>query len=227
MPKPSSNKIEKKLIENGHSFIAGVDEVGRGPLAGPVVACAVIFPKKFFNISPSFRLFDSKKISDKKRRFLMEKIKKESLCFAISSVSQKIIDKINIHNASLLAMKKAILKLKIQPDVLLIDGIHHVFKTGADNKGIKIKEKTFIGGDEKIFSISAASIAAKVWRDDLMIEMDRRYPVYNFKKNKGYGTKEHFEKIKKHGISKIHRKTFVSNAGCPGSATYDTPRFVK
>ena len=176
--------------------IAGVDEVGRGCLAGPVFAAAVILNKSI-NIK---NIKDSKKIAFKKRILLSEYIKKNSI-YAIGSASVEEINKINILNATLLSMKRALHKLKVKPSVAYIDGIFAP-------KNIKIKCKTFIKGDEKITSIAAASIIAKVSRDLFMIKLSKKYPKYCWHKNFGYGTKDHMLGLKKYGITKYHRKKF-------------------
>ena len=176
--------------------IAGVDEVGRGCLAGPVFAAAVILNEKINKKD----IKDSKKIPFKKRILLVEYIKKNSI-YAVGIASVNEIDKINILNASLLSMQRALNKLKVKPSVAYIDGIFAP-------KNIKIKYKTFIRGDEKIVSISAASIIAKVSRDLFMIKLSKKYPKYNWHKNFGYGTADHLCRLKKHGITKHHRKKF-------------------
>ena len=178
------------------SMIAGVDEVGRGSLIGPVYAAAVIFNK---NINKK-EIKDSKKLNKIKREILAKYIKKNST-WAIGSASLKEVEKINILNASLLAMKRAIIKLKTKPKIVLIDG----------NKSPKIKNyfiKTVIKGDQKIPEISAASIIAKVSRDRLITKMSKKYIRYSWNKNAGYGTKDHLSAIKKFGVTKYHRKTF-------------------
>ena len=172
---------------------AGTDEVGRGSLAGPVVAAAVILKSKIDNLQ------DSKSLSPKKRTLLSEAILKNSY-YAFGIVSNKKIDEINILNASLLAMKKAILKLPIKPTLVLVDGI---YKPDLD-----IPMRTIIGGDSIEEAISAASIIAKVYRDNLMMKYEIQYPKFNFKQNKGYGTKEHLQAIKDNGCCEIHRKSF-------------------
>ena len=175
---------------------AGVDEVGRGCLAGPVFAAAVILNKNFNTKD----IKDSKKISFKKRIFISEYIKKNSI-YAIGSASVEEIEKINILNASLLAMKRSLNRLKIAPSIAYIDGIHAP-------KNIKIKCKTFIKGDENVNCISAASIIAKVSRDLFMIKLSKKYPKYNWHKNFGYGTKAHLKGLEKYGVTKHHRKKF-------------------
>ena len=175
---------------------AGVDEVGRGCLAGPVFSAAVIL-NSTINTKD---IKDSKKIPFKKRILLSEYIKKNSI-YAIGSASVEEINKINILNATLLSMKRALHKLKVKPSVAYIDGIFAP-------KNIKIKCKTFIKGDEKITSIAAASIIAKVSRDLFMIKLSKKYPKYCWHKNFGYGTKDHMLGLKKYGITKYHRKKF-------------------
>ena len=177
------------------NYICGVDEVGRGPLVGPVVASAVILPKNYFIEG----LTDSKKLSKKKRDYLYKVIKKDALAIGIGMVDNKKIDEINILEASRLAMKKAINSLSIKPDVILTD---------AMRLDIGIPEEDIIKGDLKSITISAASVIAKVTRDKMMEELHEKYPMYNFIKNNGYPTKEHIEAIKKYGIIKEHRKSF-------------------
>ena len=176
--------------------IAGVDEVGRGCLAGPVFAAAVIL-NKGINIKG---IRDSKKISFKERVLLSKYIKKNST-YSIGIASVKEIAKINILNASLLAMKRSLIKLKTKPSVAYIDGIF-------SPSGLNFKSKTFIKGDEKIICIAAASIIAKVSRDLFMIKLAEKYPNYKWEKNYGYGTKEHLNGLKKYGITSHHRTTF-------------------
>jgi|TARA_B000000565_G_scaffold218184_1_gene172129 ribonuclease HII len=174
-------------------MIAGTDEVGRGCLAGPVVAAAVILKEDIPGLT------DSKKISPKKREFLADLILEKSF-FAYGVVSNNKIDKINILNASLLAMKRAILNLPVRPSLVLVDG---TFKPDLD-----IPMRAIIGGDSSENAISAASIIAKVYRDNLMIKYDSIFPVYDLKGNKGYGTKKHLEALKNFGHCEIHRTTF-------------------
>ena len=176
--------------------IAGVDEVGRGCLAGPVFAAAVILN----NDINTKGIKDSKKISFKNRMILSKYIKKNS-AFAIAFASVEEIEKLNILNASLLSMKRALDKLGQKPSVIYIDGIFAP-------KNLKIKYKTFIKGDEKIISIAAASIVAKATRDQFMIKLGRNFPKYRWNKNFGYGTREHLRSLKKYGITKHHRKKF-------------------
>ena len=176
--------------------MAGVDEVGRGCLAGPVFAAAVILNKNI-NIKD---IKDSKKITFKKRILLSEYIKKNST-YAVGTASVEEINKINILNASLLSMKRALDKLKLKPSIVYIDGLFAP-------KGLKIKHKTFVKGDEKITCISAASIVAKATRDLFMIRLGQKFPKYKWNKNFGYGTGEHLNGIRKYGITKHHRKNF-------------------
>lgn len=181
-----SNKIE-----------AGCDEAGRGCLAGPVVAAAVILPKKFKNNL----INDSKKLSEKQRNILRPIIEKEALYWAVAEVSPKEIDEINILNASFLAMHRAIDKLKVKPELLLIDG-------NRFNKYKDIQHECIIKGDGKFMSIAAASILAKTYRDEFMRKAAIDYPYYSWEKNKGYPTMAHKIAIKNHGICDLHRKTF-------------------
>lgn len=187
---------EKRLKNEGYSMVAGIDEVGRGSLSGPVVAAAVILPCQLF--IPDIK--DSKKLTSKKRSELYVSILDKAKDVGIGIVEAKIIDKINIAQATYLAMKKAILDLKKMPDYLLVDG----FKIPQ----LDIFQLPLIKGEDKSMSIAAASIVAKVYRDSIMIKYDEKYPQYFFKKNKGYGTKEHLEALLKYGPSEIHRKTF-------------------
>jgi len=174
-------------------LIAGVDEVGRGCLAGPVIAAAVILK------TPIDDLNDSKKISKNKREFLSSLIMQNSF-FAFGLVSHKEIDEINIHNASLLAMKRAILNLNIKPNKVLVDGLYL--------PDVEFKKEAIVGGDAIISEISAASIIAKVYRDNLMLDFNKKYPIYEFDRHKGYPTKLHKEMLKIHGSCFIHRKSF-------------------
>lgn len=178
-------------------FVAGVDEVGRGPLAGPVVAAAVILDPE----NPVEGLMDSKKITEKKRVILAEEIKRKALAWSISRVDVDEIDRINILQASLLAMTIAVSELDQQPDYVMIDG-------NRIPKEIMIRAEAVVKGDDRVACISAASIIAKVARDNEMIEMDDVYPGYGLAKHKGYPTKVHIEALYKLGVTKIHRKTF-------------------
>ncbi len=191
--------FDKTFLNDKVKLIAGVDEAGRGPLAGPVVAAAVIFDIE----TEIDGINDSKKLSEKSRESLFDLITENALSYSIGIVSHGEIDQINILQASLLAMKNAVGSLNIQPDLILIDG----------NKSFAsaIKTKTIVKGDAKSFSIAAASILAKVTRDRIMRKEAIRYPSYSWVTNKGYGTKEHIEAIKKFGPTPMHRKTFLRN----------------
>jgi ribonuclease HII len=202
-------KEEKKLWKQGFKIIAGLDEAGRGPLAGPVVAVATVLKLGNFKIGKFIENYklkienlgvrDSKKLSAKQREEIYEKLVAcKDIVWGVGIVSEKVIDKINILQATKLAMKKAIKKL--YPDFLLIDG-----NFGLD---IDIKQKSIIKGDQKVFSISAASIIAKVTRDRIMQKYHKKYLNYGFDKHKGYPTKAHFASLKKFGPCKIHRKSF-------------------
>ena len=191
-------EFEEKYYEKGLTLIAGSDEAGRGPLAGPLVVAACILPKGYTNDL----INDSKKLTDKKRRSLYEVIKKDALAYHIEVISIDTIDEINIYQASKLGMKICLEKLKIKPQVALLD---------AMKLDLDYPVESIIKGDEKSISIAAASILAKVYRDDLMIEFDKEYPEYQFAKNKGYGTKAHLEALDKYGITPLHRKTYEPN----------------
>ena len=178
-------------------IICGVDEAGRGPLAGPVVAAACILPDDFFLAE----LNDSKKLTEKKREKIYDIIVENALDFSIAMASVGEIEEINILNAAMLAMKRAIDGLKIVPDLALIDG--------NTSRGFSLPTKTVVGGDAKSPSIAAASILAKVTRDRMCYEFDKKFPEYGFAKHKGYGTKVHMEAIKTYGVTPIHRKSFL------------------
>ncbi len=190
--------LENELRLKGFTTVCGVDEAGRGPLAGPVCAAAVILPEN----CEIEGLNDSKKLSEKKRDQLFPIIKEKALSYSIAFASVEEIDEVNILNATYLAMLRAIDGLDKPTDFALIDG-------NRVPTGIKIPCETVIKGDSKSSSIAAASILAKVTRDRLMLELDQKYPQYNLKKHKGYGTKEHTDLILEHGVSEIHRKTFL------------------
>jgi ribonuclease HII len=176
---------------------AGCDEAGRGCLAGPVYAAAVILPKDYHNEL----LNDSKKLSVKKRNLLREMILNDALAWSVSSVEHSVIDKINILNASILAMQQALDGLSPEPDLILVDGIH--FKPYKDTE-----YQTIVKGDGKYLSIAAASILAKTFRDEYMQDLARKHPQYGWEKNKGYGTKSHIQAIMKYGYTGFHRKSF-------------------
>jgi len=191
-------KFDKTFLSDSVKVIAGVDEAGRGPLAGPVVAAVAIFDNK--TIIP--KINDSKKLSAKVREELYDEIIKQAVSYGVGIVHQKEIDKINILQATLKAMQLAVAKLKVTPDLILIDG----------NKSFdsKIPTKTIVKGDSKSYSIAAASILAKVTRDRIMITESKKHPEYLWHKNKGYGTREHIKAIKEFGITKLHRKSFLN-----------------
>ena len=190
--------IEKEYIEQGFKMIAGVDEAGRGPLAGPVCAAAVILPVD----CEIEGLNDSKKLSEKKREALYDVVIEKALAYDIQLVDNNVIDEINILNATMLCMKNAVNSLQTKPDFVLIDGN----KVPED---LCCPATAVVKGDAKSMSISAASILAKVTRDRLMLELTQEYPEYEFPRHKGYGTKLHCEKLLEFGPSPIHRKTFI------------------
>ena len=187
--------FERKLRDRGIHLIAGVDEVGRGPLVGPVVATCVILPEKFFLDG----LTDSKKLSEKKREFYYDEIMRQAVAVGVGVVSEKKIDEVNIYEATKLAMKEAISKCNIQPEHILID---------AMPLSLDIPTTSIIKGDFKSITISAASVIAKVTRDRMLDELDKKYPMYDFKDNKGYPTKKHLEAIDKYGIIPEHRRSY-------------------
>jgi ribonuclease HII len=188
---------EKLYSDDNKKIICGVDEAGRGPLAGPVYAAAVVLPPNVVIDGVN----DSKKLSEKKREYLYDIIKKKATCYHVSSASVEEVDSLNILNATFLAMKRAVDGLEIQPDFALIDG--------NMCPELSICSKAIIKGDGLSESIACASILAKVTRDRLMVEESERYPEYQFAKHKGYGTKLHIDMIKNYGPSPIHRKTFL------------------
>lgn len=182
-----------------NSVVAGCDEAGRGPLAGPVVCASCIMPLDTFIDG----INDSKKLSDKKRRLLYDEIKRTALDYKIAIIDNKIIDEINILEATRKGMEEAINSLKISPDIVLIDAVTKL--------NLRFDYKSIIKGDATSYNIAAASVLAKVTRDNLMIEYDKIYPEYGFASHKGYGTAEHIKAIRKFGITPIHRKLFVRN----------------
>lgn len=190
-------EFEQKHLNEGYRFICGVDEAGRGPLAGPVCAAAVILP----NGIEIPGLNDSKKLSDKKRRELFPIICENAIAYGIAFADHREIDEINILQATYLAMERAISKLPVKADFALIDG------NRAKDFGIPVE--TVVGGDGRSASIAAASILAKVTRDDYMLDMAKTYPMYGFEIHKGYGTKAHYEALAEHGPCPIHRMTFL------------------
>ena len=192
-------RYERALREKGYKLIAGVDEVGRGPLAGPVVCAAVIMPLE--EDALVIGVDDSKKLSAKKREELAFAIKLRALCYNIVEISPETIDEINILEATKLGMKQAIEGLDISPDIVLTDGNMTL--------DVGIPQQSIVHGDALSYSIGAASIVAKVFRDNMMDEYDEWFPEYGFARNKGYGTAEHIKAIKEHGLCAIHRRTFT------------------
>ena len=188
-------KYERELNEKNITLIAGVDEVGRGPLIGPVVAAAVILPKDYVLEG----LTDSKKLSEKKREYFFKIIKRDAIAIGIGVVSEKRIDEINIYEATKEAMYMAINNLSVKPEHILID---------AMPLNLDIPTTSIIKGDLLSINISAASVIAKVTRDHMLYEIDKEYPMYDLKNNKGYGTKKHIEAIKEYGITKYHRLSY-------------------
>lgn len=193
-------EFEKAAVNSGFSCICGVDEAGRGPLAGPVCAAAVILPEGVVIEG----LDDSKKLTEKKREKLYDIIKQTAVAYSVAYGTLEEIETVNILEATYLAMNRAIEGLTIKPDFSLIDG-------NRVPRGIKIPCETIVKGDSKSMSVAAASVLAKVTRDRLMLEYDKKYPEYNFKKHRGYGTKEHTELIKQYGPCEIHRLSFLKN----------------
>ncbi len=192
--------IENEIRNKGYKVVCGIDEAGRGPLAGPVCAAAVVLPEDIVIDG----LNDSKKLSEKKREQLYYVITEKALAYSICYGTLEEIEQYNILNATFLAMNRSIENLKVKPDFALVDG-------NRTPKDIKIPCMTVVKGDSKSSSIAAASILAKVTRDRLLYEYDKKYPEYGFKKHKGYGTKEHYEAIKKYGVCDIHRLSFLKN----------------
>lgn len=190
-----NDEIKNEIYKN-NNYIAGIDEVGRGPLAGPVVTCAVIMKKD----SHIEGITDSKKLTRKKMISLADEIKKECICFSFGYKNHKMIDGLNIKQATLLAMKEAVESLEQKPDIILID---------AEKIDTDIKQLSIVKGDLYEYAISCASILAKVRRDDIMINFSKIYPNYSFESNKGYGTKKHYDALEKYGPCPIHRQTFL------------------
>lgn len=193
-------QIEKEIYENGYKNICGIDEAGRGPLAGPVVVAGVIMPKD----SMIEGVNDSKKVSEKKREMLYDKIIEEAISYSIAIIGQDIIDKINILQATKQGVTSVVKGLDVKPNLIIIDALQNIDTTG-------IQYKSIIKGDEKCYSIGAASILAKVTRDRIMRQWDEVYPQYGFAKHKGYGTSAHIQAIKEYGLSPIHRRSFTKN----------------
>lgn len=193
-------EYEKKYLNQGKKYIAGVDEVGRGPLAGPVVVACVIMPLNDEDIIQGVN--DSKKVSEKNREVLFEKIKEKALAYRIEWADEKIIDEINILQATKMCMTKSVNNIEIKPDIVLIDAV---------NLDCNAPIEAIIKGDAKSYSIACASILAKVTRDRYMREIDEKYPQYGFADNKGYGSQKHIETLKSCGACPIHRRTFIKN----------------
>ncbi len=196
-------EFEKELQNSGYNFIAGMDEAGRGPLAGAVYTAMVIMPLDSDKIIEGIN--DSKKLTSVKRLELFDKIKNTAVAYAICSVDEKVIDKINILEATKLGMQNCLEKISVKPDFCLVDYVA--------NLNLNCEFKTIIKGDAKSYSIACASILAKVARDNYMHDLAEKYPMYMFDKHKGYATKQHYEKIKEYGISEVHRKSFLKNIG--------------
>ena len=192
--------MEKELYNKGFEYICGIDEAGRGPLAGPVVVAGVIMPKD----SMIEGVNDSKKVSEKKREKLYDVILEEALSYSVAIIGQDVIDEINILNATKQGVTKVVEELDVKPNLILVDALTHI-----NTKGIPYD--SIIKGDAKCYNIAAASIIAKVTRDRIMREWDEIYPQYGFINHKGYGTAKHREAIKEYGPCPIHRKTFIKN----------------
>ncbi len=195
-------QIENEIYEKDKNinYICGIDEAGRGPLAGPVVVASVILPKD----SMIEGVNDSKKVSEKKREIVYEQIINEAISYSVGIIDHEEIDKINILNATKQGLTTSIRQLSIKPDLILVDALQHI-------DTLSIPYTSIIKGDAKSYSIAAASIIAKVTRDRIMRQFDEIYPMYGFEKHKGYGTAAHIAAIKEHGICAIHRKSFVKN----------------
>lgn len=190
-------KYENEAKADGYNIVCGIDEAGRGPLAGPVCAAAVILPDGCIIEGVN----DSKKLTEKKREQLFDVIKDTAVAYSIATADEKEIDEINILQATYLAMNRAFRGLSVRPDMVLVDGNR--------DPGLGIPTRTIVKGDANSMSIAAASILAKVTRDRFMLEMDKKYPEYQFAKHKGYGTKLHYEMLDKYGASEIHRMSFL------------------
>jgi len=199
---PEMGGFERAARGRGYRLVAGIDEAGRGPLAGPVIAAAVILPPDYEHT----QIRDSKTLSPKQREKILEDIERDAVAIGIGVVESQVIDRVNILQATLTAMKEAVLDLSPPPEYLLIDGINRI--------SVAVPQETIVGGDGRSISVASASIVAKVSRDRIMEMYHRQFPQYNFLKNKGYGTPEHLEAILKYGRCKIHRCSFrVSEIG--------------
>ena len=190
-------ELENQIYSQGYKLVCGVDEAGRGPLAGPVYAAAVLLPRDA--VIPG--LNDSKKLTERKREELFEPIKTTALSYGIAFATVEEIEELNILNATFLAMNRAIAQLELQPELALIDGNR--------NSGIELNSQCVVKGDSLCADIAAASVLAKVSRDRYMLQMDELYPQYHFRQHKGYGTKLHYEALRKYGPSPIHRLSFL------------------
>ncbi len=191
---------ENELRKKGFKTICGIDEAGRGPLAGPVVVASVILPEN----SMIEGVNDSKKVSEKRREEIYEKIIEEAISYGVGIIEQDEIDEINILNATKKGLTISLKQLKVKPDLILVDALEHIDTLG-------IPYESIIKGDAKCYSIAAASIIAKVTRDRIMREWDKVYPEYGFEKHKGYGTANHISAIREYGLTPLHRKTFTKN----------------
>jgi ribonuclease HII len=203
--------IERTYWDQGIEVIAGVDEAGRGPLAGPVVAAAVVFPRDLYLDGVN----DSKKVSEKKREVLYHVIYEQALTVGVGIVSHEVIDRINIFQATILAMRKAVERLSLLPGIVLVDG--NSFTHDA------LRYENIVHGDSRSFTIAAASIIAKVTRDHLMREYHEVFPVYGFDRHKGYGTKRHFAAIRDNGLCEIHRRSFHTSTVTTPAAEESCP----
>lgn len=192
-------ELENQARSEGFRLICGIDEAGRGPLAGPVFAAAVILPEGYENDD----IIDSKKVRPERRESLYDIIIQNALDYSIASASALEIDTLNILKATLLAMRRALNGLTIKPDLALVDG--------NQDPGFVVETRTVIKGDSKVQMIAAASILAKVSRDRYMLKLDQKYPMYDFARHKGYGTKQHYSLLREHGVSDVHRLTFLRN----------------
>jgi len=191
-------EMENSIYKDGYKYICGIDEAGRGPLAGPVAIASVIMPCN----SMIEGVNDSKKISEKKRELIYEKITEEAISWSVSIIDQKEIDEINILNATKKGLTNSIRNLKVKPNIILVDALEHIDTCG-------IPYKSIVKGDAKCYSIAAASIIAKVTRDRIMRQWDEIYPEYGFAKHKGYGTAYHIQAIKEYGLCPLHRRSFT------------------
>ncbi|HOD37032.1 MAG TPA: ribonuclease HII [Syntrophales bacterium] len=195
------DSFETEAYRRGFTVIAGIDEAGRGPLAGPVVAAAVVLPRGYKNGA----VRDSKKLTPRSRDVLYEVITRDALSIGLGVTEPSVIDRVNILQATLMAMREAVTGLSLQPDYLLVDGLHRI--------DLPLEQRTIIRGDDLSLSVACASIIAKVSRDRIMEIYHHQFPQYNFLRNRGYGTREHVEAIGRHGLCKIHRRSFKISKG--------------